>query len=113
MPALGDVPIIGALFRSVEFQEDETELIVLVTPELVAPLSPDQVTHVPGSQYAAPNDWELFAMNQLEGANSVKGNNLPLPPDRTWPANPQELYRAPGAAPMRGPIGPAGIDEGR
>ncbi|MDX2200538.1 MAG: type II and III secretion system protein family protein [Phycisphaerae bacterium] len=113
VPALGDVPVLGALFRSVEFQTDETELIVLVTPELVSGISPDQITHVPGSQYVKPNDWELFGLGKIEGEESVKGNNLPKRPDNRWPANPQSLYPSnTGPMRVRGPIGPAGLEEG-
>ena len=38
-PFLGDIPILGALFRSRSYQRDETELIILVTPYLTAPVS--------------------------------------------------------------------------
>ncbi|MGE3180518.1 MAG: type II and III secretion system protein family protein [Phycisphaerae bacterium] len=112
VPALGDIPVLGALFRSVEYRESETELVVLVTPELVAPLYPDQVTHVPGAQFAAPNDYELFVDGKLEGKNSVKGNNVLTQPGNGWPANPQALYGTTEHQRLRGPIGPAGIDEG-
>lgn len=112
VPALGDIPILGALFRSVEYRESETELVVLVTPELVAPISPDQVTHVPGAQYAPPNDYELFVEGKLEGKNSAAGNNLPVHPGKGWPANPRSLYGDSDYGRLRGPIGPAGIDEG-
>ena len=43
LPILGSLPIIGALFRSSTFQKGETELLIVVTPHLVAPLRPDQV----------------------------------------------------------------------
>ena len=43
LPILGSLPIIGALFRSSSFQKGETELLIVVTPRLVAPLRPDQV----------------------------------------------------------------------
>ncbi len=39
-PLLGDIPILGALFRSVRYQHSDTELVVLVTPRLVEPLDP-------------------------------------------------------------------------
>jgi len=42
-PVLGELPIIGALFRSVEFQNEKTELVFVVTPRLVKPLPPDYV----------------------------------------------------------------------
>ena len=114
VPALGEVPIIGALFRSVEFQQDDTELVVLVTPELVAGLSPDQVTHVPGAQYVAPNEWELYGLGKIEGEGTPQGSHLPKRAGNHWPANPRELYQPNPASPkLRGPIGPAGIEEGR
>ena len=43
LPILGSLPIIGALFRSSSFQKGETELLIVVTPRLVAPLRPEQV----------------------------------------------------------------------
>lgn len=43
VPLLGSIPILGALFRSSSFQKGETELLIVVTPRLVAPLRPDQV----------------------------------------------------------------------
>jgi Flp pilus assembly secretin CpaC len=47
-PLLGDLPIIGALFRSVRYEKSETELVVIVTPRLVSPLNPGQVGELPG-----------------------------------------------------------------
>ncbi len=67
IPGIGDVPILGSLFRSVEYQRDITELVILVTPEIVAPLNPHQVPQVPGEHYVPPNDFELYAMGLLEG----------------------------------------------
>jgi len=43
VPLLGGIPIIGALFRSTQFQKGETELLIVVTPRLVQPIRPDQV----------------------------------------------------------------------
>jgi pilus assembly protein CpaC len=43
VPLLGNIPILGALFRSTEFQKGETELLIVVTPRLVQPIRPDQV----------------------------------------------------------------------
>jgi Flp pilus assembly secretin CpaC len=42
-PGLGDMPILGALFRSVQYQRNQTELVVMVTPRLVEGINPDQV----------------------------------------------------------------------
>jgi pilus assembly protein CpaC len=43
VPFLGSIPILGALFRSTEFKKGETELLIVVTPRLVAPIKPSQV----------------------------------------------------------------------
>ncbi|MFL0357712.1 type II and III secretion system protein family protein [Erythrobacter sp. GH1-10] len=43
VPILGSIPIIGSLFRSTSFQKGETELLIVVTPRLVAPIKPSQV----------------------------------------------------------------------
>ncbi len=112
IPGLGEVPILGALFRSVDYQEDETELVVLVTPELVAPLSPDQITGIPGGGFVGPNDYELFIEGKLEGAAS-RGNALPPRTHRDWPARPSKKAGGPMTASLRGPFGPAGMSEGK
>ncbi len=67
IPALGDVPVLGALFRSVEYQRRQTELVILVTPEIIAPMNPQQVPPVPGEDYVTPNDFDLYALGLLEG----------------------------------------------
>ena len=48
VPILGDLPVLGALFRSVRYQRRETELVVFVTPRLVAPMNPADVPPLPG-----------------------------------------------------------------
>src|SRR5688572_19084603 len=48
VPLLGDLPVLGALFRSVRYQRRETELVVFVTPRLVSGLNPAEVPEVPG-----------------------------------------------------------------
>lgn len=42
-PILGDIPILGTLFRSDTFQREETELVIIVTPYIVRPVNPDQL----------------------------------------------------------------------
>jgi pilus assembly protein CpaC len=74
-PYLGEVPVLGALFRSVDYQRDLTELIILVTPELVSSMQPDQVPVVPGKDMTDPSDWKLFGLGLLEGD--------PVPPQDT------------------------------
>jgi pilus assembly protein CpaC len=67
VPGLGDVPVLGALFSSVDYQRSTSELVFLITPELVNPLNPEQVPQVPGEEVTEPNDFELFALGLLEG----------------------------------------------
>ncbi len=78
LPGLGDVPILGALFRSVEYRQNKTELLILVTPELVAPLNPQQVPPVPGQHMASPNDFELYGLGLLEGRAPLPAPGEPV-----------------------------------
>ncbi|MCS7033822.1 MAG: type II and III secretion system protein family protein, partial [Phycisphaerae bacterium] len=64
-PLLGDLPVIGALFRSVRYQREETELVVLVTPSLVEPMNPAEVPVVPGEFWRHPNSAEFFLMGDF------------------------------------------------
>jgi pilus assembly protein CpaC len=65
-PLLGDIPILGALFRSQSFLKQETELIIIVTPHLVKPL--DLAKHtVPTDYYIEPSDAEFYLLGLMEG----------------------------------------------
>lgn len=63
MPLLGSLPIIGTLFRSTRYQKGETELLIVVTPRLVAPIKPNQV-RLPTDRVREPNDMETFLLGQ-------------------------------------------------
>ena len=65
-PLLGDIPILGALFRSTSFQKNQSELIVIVTPHLVKPLDLAKQT-LPTDQYIEPNDFEFYLLGAFEG----------------------------------------------
>jgi pilus assembly protein CpaC len=67
VPGIGDVPVLGALFRSVNFRRSLTELVILVTPEIVAPLDAHQTVKLPQDDRNDPTDYELYAMGLLEG----------------------------------------------
>jgi len=70
IPILGELPWVGAAFRKVRHDDVETELIIMVTPELVAPLDPDQVpAGGPGFGTDAPTDRELYIDGMLEVPN--------------------------------------------
>ena len=64
-PMLGDIPLLGALFRSSEFQSDRSELVFIVTPHLVKPL-PD-VPRLPTDAYVEPTRAEFLLRGQHEG----------------------------------------------
>ena len=66
IPGIGAVPVLGALFRSVEFRRELTELVILVTPEIVAPLDPQQVGKTPGYAQRDPTDFEFYALGLLD-----------------------------------------------
>ncbi len=67
IPVLGDLPWVGALFSRKTFEDEETELVIMVTPEFVAPLDPGQVPPGgPGLFTDRPTDREI-----LDGFNEV------------------------------------------
>ncbi len=65
-PLLGDIPVLGALFRSRAFQKNETELIIIVTPHLVKPLDSARQT-LPTDFYIEPDDTEIYLLGLMEG----------------------------------------------
>lgn len=66
VPWLGQVPVLGALFRSTQFQKRETDLVILVTPHLVRPAAPDEPLRSPLDDSRSSNDIELFLMGMME-----------------------------------------------
>jgi pilus assembly protein CpaC len=66
LPWLGDVPVLGALFRSTEYQKNETDLVIIVTPHLVRPMAPTDAMHTPFDNTLPPNDADLFLMGKTE-----------------------------------------------
>jgi len=75
-PLLGDIPVLGALFRSRAFQRNETELVIIATPRLVKPLDTARQP-LPTDFYVEPNDMEFYVLGLMEGqdrrSGSVKG----------------------------------------
>ncbi|MGZ6074875.1 MAG: type II and III secretion system protein family protein [Isosphaeraceae bacterium] len=66
IPGLGDLPIIGPFFSNTSSGRIEKELVVLVTPYLVEPMSHGQVPPTPGDEVKEPNDLEFFFLNRIE-----------------------------------------------
>jgi pilus assembly protein CpaC len=65
-PGLGEVPVMGALFRSTEFQNDQTELMFVITPRLVRPLA--EAPRVPTDNHVVPSRAEVYLNGSLESA---------------------------------------------
>ena len=80
VPLLGDLPVIGPLFRSVSYKRGETELLVLVSASLVEPLSTLSLPPLPGEVQSEPTDWELYAEGRIEGRVPPRAS----PSDQKW-----------------------------
>jgi pilus assembly protein CpaC len=92
MPFVGDIPILGTLFKSNGYQRNETELVIVVTPHLVVPRR-GRVA-LPGEGFVPPSDFELFLLGAQQGsAKNVR------PEDRAL------ISGDPGKAGVEGPHG--------
>ncbi len=81
-PLLGEIPVLGALFRSSDFQTDRTELVFIITPHLVKPLPADY--RLPTDAYIEPSRAEFFLGGKLEGQGSP-ANQRPAPASAAAP----------------------------
>src|SRR4029450_41070 len=84
-PVLGEIPILGALFRSTGFQTDQTELIFVITPRLARPMAPDYT--LPTDNYIEPSRLELFLGGKMEGDPNSPWRPAPAP-DPAAPKSP-------------------------
>jgi pilus assembly protein CpaC len=66
LPWIGSVPVLGSLFRSSSYQQNETDLVIIVTPRLVAPAAPGQVLASPLDSRLPANDVDFFLNGQME-----------------------------------------------
>jgi pilus assembly protein CpaC len=83
-PVLGDIPILGVLFRSTSYQKNETELVIIVTPHLVKPVDMAKQT-LPTDAFVEPNDFEFYLLGSLEGRGEPKRTSkgaVPLRSDK-------------------------------
>ena len=65
-PGLGEIPVLGALFRSQEFLSNETELVILVTPHIAKPIAPEDI-RLPTDKFVEPSDLEFYLLGRTEG----------------------------------------------
>jgi pilus assembly protein CpaC len=70
-PGLGEVPVLGALFRSSEFQKDQTELMFVITPRLVKPLA--AAPRLPTDNHVPPTRGGVYLNGSLEGRTPAAG----------------------------------------
>jgi pilus assembly protein CpaC len=75
-PGLGNVPVLGALFRSTAYRKDETELVIIVTPYLVKPVNPNQIV-LPTDGFKTASDLERVLMGRTQSKSS--GGDRPKP----------------------------------
>lgn len=71
VPWLGDVPVLGALFRSVEYSRKQTELVIIVTPHLVTPTR-GQTLALPTDRVQPPTERDLFLFGRVAASNAPK-----------------------------------------
>lgn len=73
IPLLGQIPIIGALFRSSAYNRQETELVIIVTPRIVRPMMAGARPMLPTDRVQQPNDADFFLLGRT-------GKTIPVPP---------------------------------
>jgi len=67
-PGLGSIPVLGALFRSSDYQKGQTELVIMVTPHLAKPVAPGSV-RLPTDGFVEPSDSEFYLLGRIEGSS--------------------------------------------
>jgi len=68
-PVLGDIPVLGTLFRSSSYQKQESELVIIVTPHLAKPLDM-AAQSLPTDQFTEPTEMEFFLLGLMQGKGS-------------------------------------------
>ena len=75
-PGVGDIPILGTLFRSTNFRRGETELVIVVTPYLVNPVNANEIV-LPTDGFQSPNEIQRLLGNM--GSDGKSGTTRPMP----------------------------------
>ncbi|MEA1988527.1 MAG: type II and III secretion system protein family protein [Pseudomonadota bacterium] len=71
IPGLGDIPVLGALFRSTGFQRKETELVIVITPQLVAPVSGEKLSY-PTDNFVPPDAVDQYLLGKMNKFETKK-----------------------------------------
>lgn len=82
-PGLGDIPILGALFRSTAFNRNETELVIIVTPYLVNPVAPNSRLATPLDGLTPPNDVDRVVRSKTYREQIGPGTSRAAAPNAT------------------------------
>lgn len=78
VPNISNIPILGALFRNDDFNRQQTELVIIVTPLIVRPVDNPAALHVPAEHYRAPSDFDrLLRMRQIETKDPSLPRHVP------------------------------------
>lgn len=88
-PALAKIPILGTMFRSKDFQRNETELVIIATPYLVRPVSPDKLAR-PDDNFIPENDGATFFLNSV---NKVYGTKVDPASGQRYHGNVGFIYK--------------------
>jgi pilus assembly protein CpaC len=81
VPLLGDIPVLGMLFRQTSFEREERELVILVTTQLVRPLKPGEVPSLPGEdEVADPGAIAFFLLGSIDPEQKVSKRTRPAGP---------------------------------
>ncbi|PMS38664.1 pilus assembly protein CpaC [Trinickia symbiotica] len=121
LPGLGELPIIGTLMRSTNFQQDKTELVFIVTPHLVRPL-PNSHYPLPTDSFTQPNEADVYATGNMEGrgaahrrdqrvAEKAPTNSSTLPPAAETDSRATPALPAPSTSPAPTPRAPNAVDD--
>ncbi|KLU23519.1 secretin, partial [Caballeronia mineralivorans PML1(12)] len=101
LPGVGEVPVLGALFRSTSFQQDLTELVFIITPHLVKPLPTVSNYALPTDNFKTPSEADVYLMGNMEGRGAAL-NAKPAQPAQT-PDAPAQKAPAPAPVPAAAP----------
>ena len=95
---IGELPLLSHIFGNRDTSRNETELIILVTPELIHPMEPEEVPPLPGFDITEPNNTEFFLHGHLEGIPTREYRST------LWPRL-RRRYQGGGPAMISGPFG--------
>lgn len=105
-PGLGEIPIIGALFRSTEFQKSQTELLFVITPRLVKPLA--EAPRLPTDNHIVPSRGGVYLNGDMEGSAPAKA---PAAPAAQQGAAPSPATPSPQLGAVPSPVAPVDVED--